>query len=533
MASQTAAVAVTKKRKTSSSKSLATKHDNDDDDDDLKDQEEQMKALTTRAQKRYEQNHLLMNVVSQQSANEIPTPEANIANVVCTADFYGCFDDLAELARKIQVAEYNETSFAAMIIRLKKPVTTALIFNTGKAVITGADSTYAARTAAMKYAKILLKKGIPVNYNNFYIQNIVAYANCGFQLKLDLLATHHRMNAHYIGNLFPGLVFRIKSPKVVFLVYLSGKVVITGAKYKMHIDFAWKNFFQNVLVKYRADTWLGTSADYNRETRKQQMSSLNLISNNSAAAGGHGGNGTNSVSAAASARQAFGSSRDREYEEYMASVSANYGIGGGAGVGHMMKAIEDTDAARQTNHQRSQTSMHAGHEDEDFEVVFEGMDELDLDEDGLAYITGGDGASTTTLGEEGLHYDPDHNSAMVNMPELSYSVAVLEKKSANIKYNAVPMQQQQPTEKEGGKKKKASATPNNQYFTEDVLESVKIAEKRRANPIEDYDNDDEDGDEVRDPKKFMKNISFKSVNKKQQAIVDDMDVDLRVISDIQ
>lgn len=31
-------------------------------------------------------------------------------------------------------------------------------------------------------------------------------------------------------ELFPGLVYRLKSPKMAFLVFVSGKIVITGAK---------------------------------------------------------------------------------------------------------------------------------------------------------------------------------------------------------------------------------------------------------------------------------------------------------------
>ncbi len=36
--------------------------------------------------------------------------------------------------------------------------------------------------------------------------------------------------AQYNPNVFPGLIFRMKNPRVTFLVFSTGKVVITGAK---------------------------------------------------------------------------------------------------------------------------------------------------------------------------------------------------------------------------------------------------------------------------------------------------------------
>ena len=34
----------------------------------------------------------------------------------------------------------------------------------------------------------------------------------------------------YEPELFPGLIYRMKVPKVVLLIFVSGKVVLTGAK---------------------------------------------------------------------------------------------------------------------------------------------------------------------------------------------------------------------------------------------------------------------------------------------------------------
>ena len=56
-------------------------------------------------------------------------------------------------------AEYNPKRFAAVIMRIREPRTTALIFNSGKLVCTGAKSEEDSRLAVRKYARIVQKLG--------------------------------------------------------------------------------------------------------------------------------------------------------------------------------------------------------------------------------------------------------------------------------------------------------------------------------------------------------------------------------------
>lgn len=48
--------------------------------------------------------------------------------------------DLRTIAMKCRNAEFNPRRFAAVIIRIRDPKTTALIFKSGRMVITGAKS---------------------------------------------------------------------------------------------------------------------------------------------------------------------------------------------------------------------------------------------------------------------------------------------------------------------------------------------------------------------------------------------------------
>lgn len=38
------------------------------------------------------------------------------------------------------------------------------------------------------------------------------------------------MLVQYEPELFPGLIYRMKQPKIVLLIFVSGKIVLTGAK---------------------------------------------------------------------------------------------------------------------------------------------------------------------------------------------------------------------------------------------------------------------------------------------------------------
>ena len=58
-------------------------------------------------------------------------------------------------------------------MRIREPKTTALVFASGKVVVTGAKSEDDSRLAARKYARIIQKLGFETKFTDFKIQNIV------------------------------------------------------------------------------------------------------------------------------------------------------------------------------------------------------------------------------------------------------------------------------------------------------------------------------------------------------------------------
>lgn len=154
-----------------------------------------------------------------------------LVNIVSTANL-NCKDlDLREIGRKCRNVEYKPKRFAAAIMRIREPRTTALIFASGKIVCTGAKSEDDSRKAALKYAKDIKKIGYKnVKMSDFLIQNIVASHDVGFQIKLETLNNKMQKMSRYEPELFPGLIFRMQDPKLVLLIFASGKIVLTGAK---------------------------------------------------------------------------------------------------------------------------------------------------------------------------------------------------------------------------------------------------------------------------------------------------------------
>eukprot|EP00475_Leptophrys_vorax_P032060 TRINITY_DN4907_c0_g1_i4.p1 TRINITY_DN4907_c0_g1~~TRINITY_DN4907_c0_g1_i4.p1 ORF type:complete len:255 (-),score=23.56 TRINITY_DN4907_c0_g1_i4:297-1061(-) len=153
-----------------------------------------------------------------------------LQNIVSTVNM-DCRLDLKTIALRARNAEYNPKRFAAVIIRIREPKTTALVFASGKMVCTGAKSEEQSRLAARKYARIIQKLGFDqVKFKDFKIQNIVGSCDVRFPIKLEGLQIAHQQFCSYEPELFPGLIYRMKQPKIVLLIFVSGKIVLTGAK---------------------------------------------------------------------------------------------------------------------------------------------------------------------------------------------------------------------------------------------------------------------------------------------------------------
>jgi transcription initiation factor TFIID TATA-box-binding protein len=110
-------------------------------------------------------------------------------------------------------------------------------------ICTGAKTISDCRNAAMKYAAIITKVGYQVQFNDFKVQNITATSDAGFPIRLEALIFAMPKNCTYEPELFPGLIYRMITPKVVLLIFVSGKLVLTGAKKRSDIYQAFNNIY--------------------------------------------------------------------------------------------------------------------------------------------------------------------------------------------------------------------------------------------------------------------------------------------------
>ncbi|KAJ2711029.1 TATA-binding protein (TBP) [Coemansia spiralis] len=172
-----------------------------------------------------------------------------LQNIVATVNL-DCRLDLKTIALHARNAEYNPKRFAAVIMRIREPKTTALIFASGKMVVTGAKSEDDSKLAARKYARIVQKLGFPAKFTDFKIQNIVGSCDVKFPIRLEGLAYSHGAFSSYEPELFPGLIYRMVKPKIVLLIFVSGKIVLTGAKVRDEIYQAFEAIYP-VLTEFR------------------------------------------------------------------------------------------------------------------------------------------------------------------------------------------------------------------------------------------------------------------------------------------
>eukprot|EP01102_Stenamoeba_stenopodia_P022767 TRINITY_DN9618_c0_g1_i1.p1 TRINITY_DN9618_c0_g1~~TRINITY_DN9618_c0_g1_i1.p1 ORF type:complete len:288 (-),score=43.88 TRINITY_DN9618_c0_g1_i1:57-920(-) len=172
-----------------------------------------------------------------------------LQNIVSTVNLCTKLD-LKKIALQARNAEYNPKRFAAVIMRIREPKTTALIFASGKMVCTGAKSEQESRLAARKYARIIQKLGFQAKFMDFKIQNIVGSCDVQFPIRLEGLAYAHENYSSYEPEIFPGLIYRMVQPKIVLLIFVSGKIVLTGAKVREDIYEAFENIYP-VLTEFR------------------------------------------------------------------------------------------------------------------------------------------------------------------------------------------------------------------------------------------------------------------------------------------
>ena len=153
---------------------------------------------------------------------------------------------LEKMAATLSNTEYNPEQFPGLVIRIKEPKTSALIFSSGKIVCTGARTMDNVRLAIKKIMKSLEKINVKITIEpEIKIQNIVASGSVGMDLNLNTLAMKLD-NTEYEPEQFPGLVYKLPDAKATFLLFSNGKIVCTGTKSNEEVHKAVEKLVENL-----------------------------------------------------------------------------------------------------------------------------------------------------------------------------------------------------------------------------------------------------------------------------------------------
>lgn len=178
-------------------------------------------------------------------------PDAQIHNLVGTAKIQCSAGvlNLAVISKLLPNSVYDKQKFAAITIRVSDPACTILLFTSGKMVLTGCRTFLQCISASHEVVKLLSNGiwGTDFFLRECRIQNIVGNVdlsiNSNQYMDLESLHAANSVFCTYQKNMFPGLIYRPNSSPVVLLIFVSGKIVITGGKSCNDVKQGWKTLW--------------------------------------------------------------------------------------------------------------------------------------------------------------------------------------------------------------------------------------------------------------------------------------------------
>lgn len=181
-------------------------------------------------------------------------PHPSVHNIVSTSLVCGSPMpiNLDLLKKLLPCTNYDRKRFAAITIRINRPKCTALLFTSGKLVITGVKSWHECLLASLSIARLINSRLVGSRYyiTNCDIQNIVSHVEMrlpeGKQLNLQALYQDRSSECTYQRNMFPGLILRAKNCPVVLLCFYSGQIVLTGGKNINDIERGWEMLWRTI-----------------------------------------------------------------------------------------------------------------------------------------------------------------------------------------------------------------------------------------------------------------------------------------------
>lgn len=143
------------------------------------------------------------------NADEMPSPvilNLSVTNVVCSFSTK-CHLNLRKIALQGMHVEFKKEN-NMLSMKMRKPATTASMWQSGKCTCTGAQSESDAYTAARRFCRILQKMGFKIKLSNYRVVNVLATCTMPFQLDVVRIAENYPNECSYEPELHPGATFK-------------------------------------------------------------------------------------------------------------------------------------------------------------------------------------------------------------------------------------------------------------------------------------------------------------------------------------
>ncbi len=152
----------------------------------------------------------------------------NVVNLLATSRFAE-YIDLEHFSDETGL-DFDPDRFPGMTYKITDPKVCALIFRSGRIVITGAKNHNHVETALKTTHKALTDNGCKLwDSYDYEVGNVVVTHDIGRELNLAHLTLSLPMaRTEWEPEQFPGLIYRLSDVGSVCLIFSSGKCVITG-----------------------------------------------------------------------------------------------------------------------------------------------------------------------------------------------------------------------------------------------------------------------------------------------------------------
>jgi len=169
-----------------------------------------------------------------------------IVNIVAIAVMHEPFD-LDLISKRLEDTEFPSSGPKWLKMRLKPENYYTAFYKSGKFLITGAKNIDKVNEIVQRVLGKLKDANINAKLKNIKINNIVLMDKIELKQSLDnLIISIDDPRASYEPEQFPGMIYKDKEKGINYLLFSSGKIIITGTT---DIELAKKNLedFKNMI----------------------------------------------------------------------------------------------------------------------------------------------------------------------------------------------------------------------------------------------------------------------------------------------